>query len=107
MRAFLSILFHLPRYLRLSWRLFRDPSVPRHLKWIVAGAMVYAISPLDLNPLPDFTVVGFLEDVVLLVFAVRNLVRLSPPDTVKRHALAIAKKPSPSDNPDSTPQPNA
>jgi uncharacterized membrane protein YkvA (DUF1232 family) len=88
-RALLSIFRHLPRYLRLSWRLMRDPRVPRHLKWIVAGALIYTASPLDL--IPDFTIVGLLEDFLVLLISVRNLVRMSPKPIVTEHAKAIAE----------------
>jgi uncharacterized membrane protein YkvA (DUF1232 family) len=99
-RALLSILLHLPRYLRLSWRLLRDPDVPRYLKWMVAGAMIYAIWPLDL--IPDFTVIGIAEDLALLVLSIRNLVRMSPTHVVTRHARAIADRSEPPTKEDSS-----
>ena len=89
MRALFSILFHLPRYLRLCWRLLRDPEVPKRLKWIVVGALVYAILPLDL--IPDFTGIGLIEDFIFLVLSMRNLVKFSPPHLVTRHARRIAE----------------
>lgn len=62
----------LPDVGRLLWALARDPRVPWHAKALAAGAVAYAISPIDV--IPDFVpVVGAADDVYLVVLATRHL----------------------------------
>jgi len=86
----LSIVRHLPKYLRLSWRLMRDPRVPRLPKAFVVAVIAYGVLPLDLLPealVPHF---GYAEDILLFLVAIRNLVWGSPPHVVTEHARQIA-----------------
>ncbi len=89
-RDFLSIVLRLPQYLRLSWRLMKDPGVSRVLKLIVVAAILYGVSPLDLIPEAFIPPLGFAEDVILLLLALRMLIRLSPKEIVTRHAREIS-----------------
>ena len=90
-RDFLSIIFRLPQYLKLSWRLMKDPGVPRLLKLMVVAAILYAVSPLDLIPEAFVPHIGFGEDIVILLLALRTLIRSSPKEIVKRHANEISQ----------------
>lgn len=78
--------------LRLGWRLLRDPRIPAWPKWIVpAGALIYALSPVDL--LPDF-ILGFgqiddLSIIAIAVAVVTMLVKWSPQEVVDEHAAAL------------------
>ena len=91
MRGFLSIILHLPRYLRLAWRLMWDTRTPGYLKLIVILAVIYFISPIDLIPEGLIPQIGFGDDIFFLAFAIRNLIAYSPPEVVKEHARAIAE----------------
>ncbi len=90
-RDFLSIILRLPQYIRLSWRLMKDPGVPRYLKLIVVGAVLYAASPLDLIPEAFVLHLGFGEDIIIFLLALRTLIRSSPKEVVTRHANEIAE----------------
>ena len=65
-------------YFRLCWRLWRDPRVSRLAKLIPVAALLYFISPIDV--LPDWYIpgVGYLDDVGVMMLALRGLVRFSP-----------------------------
>lgn len=91
MRGLLSILFRLPKYLRLSWRLMTDPRTPWSLKLIVVATVVYVLSPLDLIPEAFLPHIGFGDDILLFFLSLRNLIRNSPPEVVTRHAREIAR----------------
>jgi uncharacterized membrane protein YkvA (DUF1232 family) len=74
--------------------LMRDPRVPRRWRWILAGLLVYLILPFDL--VPDFVpVAGQLDDALLVVLALRGVLRAAGPVVVAEHwigsqrALAI------------------
>lgn len=92
MRTFLGLLRalpHLPRTMRLCWRLFHDPRVPLYLKGMVIGSLLYAISPFDLIPAVVFPIIGHLDDVTLLLLASHYFIRWSPPEVVAEHLTAL------------------
>ena len=92
MHGFFSILLHLPRYLRLTWRLMKDSQVPLLPKILVVGAVIYVLSPYDLIPeglIPEF---GLGDDLGVLILSIWYLIRCSPPDVVTRHAREIAQE---------------
>jgi uncharacterized membrane protein YkvA (DUF1232 family) len=64
----------LPRFLRLLWGLISDPRVAMLDKLLVAGAIAYIVTPVDL--IPDFIpFLGEVDDVYLLVMALRRLLQ--------------------------------
>jgi uncharacterized membrane protein YkvA (DUF1232 family) len=67
----------LPNCVRLIRTLRRDPAVPRRAKVVVAFAALWVLSPIDL--IPEFLpVIGALDDVVVVAFALRYAARLVP-----------------------------
>jgi len=84
-----SFIAALPRYLRLYIRLMRDGRVSLKPKLLVVGAMLYLISPIDLLPDLLLPIVGQMDDVMVLWFAFRGLVRLSPPEVVAEHNAVV------------------
>src|SRR5581483_4359336 len=82
-RGFLkNAILLIPNFLKLLFRLFRDPRVPLAEKALLVGAIVYVISPLDL--IPDF--IPFIGEVDDLYFVALTLLRLfaRTPDAVIR-----------------------
>ena len=71
-----TVMYHvrqLPKYLRLLGGLLVDSRVAMVDKLLVAGAIAYIISPLDL--IPDFIpFFGEVDDLFLLVLALQHLV---------------------------------
>ena len=92
-RTLLSLLFHLPNFIRLFSRLLADPRVPYYLKMLVYGAFFYVLIPIDLFSELTRWGIGYVDDVVLLFLALRKLVRDSPPEVVREHVEAIAGRP--------------
>jgi uncharacterized membrane protein YkvA (DUF1232 family) len=73
-----------PNVLRLLRGLYRDPEVPRGVRVRVWIAIAYNIQPLNL--IPDFVpVIGFADNVVVTVWALRSAVRKAGADAVSRH----------------------
>jgi len=66
-------------YLLALWKLFKHPETPREVRWLAAGVLAYAVSPIDL--IPDFIpVIGMLDDVILVPLGLALVVRLAPAD---------------------------
>lgn len=91
-RGIASIIFRLPQYLRLSWRLMWDHRTPGKLKLWVLLAIGYTLSPLDFIPDLLLPFIGYGEDIVLVVLSLKNLIQHSPPDLVTEHAKEMTEK---------------
>ncbi len=74
----------LPSYLRLAAELSLDGRVPVQAKVAVAVGGVYVLSPIDLVP-GIVPVAGQLDDVVVLLLALREAVRTCPPPLAEEH----------------------
>jgi uncharacterized membrane protein YkvA (DUF1232 family) len=73
------------RQTRLAWRLFRDSRVPGWVKVIPIGALIYLLSPIDLVPGFILPGIGQVDDLVLLLLALKAFVDVSPPGIVREH----------------------
>jgi uncharacterized membrane protein YkvA (DUF1232 family) len=70
--------------LRLAWRLLRDRRMPLLVKAIIPAVVAYLLMPLDI--IPDFIpVLGQLDDLLLIVLAVRLVLRFTPAELVEEH----------------------
>jgi uncharacterized membrane protein YkvA (DUF1232 family) len=73
-----------PKYLKLIANMARDPEVPSSAKAALAVGGVYVVSPVDL--IPGFIpIAGQLDDLVVLMLAVRTAVKACPPEVAARH----------------------
>ncbi len=74
----------LPDVVRLVRRLAGDGSLPRGVRlrlWLLLG---YLLSPIDL--VPDFIpVLGYADDVVVVAWALRSVVRRAGAEALARH----------------------
>jgi uncharacterized membrane protein YkvA (DUF1232 family) len=74
----------LPNLVKLVARLLKDPRVPRRSKLLLGGAAAYMASPIDLIP-EVIPVVGLADDLLVILFALDNLIRKSGPEIVEEH----------------------
>src|SRR5919202_6590784 len=87
-----SALSELIKNAQLAWRLLSDPRVPLTTKLIPAGALVYVLSPLDL--IPDLIpILGQLDDIGVILLALRYFIQFSPADVVEEHRRALEGQP--------------
>jgi uncharacterized membrane protein YkvA (DUF1232 family) len=85
--AFGTLLRRLPAYGRLAWRLGRDPFISRARRALLAGAVGYLASPIDLVP-GVIPVLGQLDDIAFVLAALK--VALSGLDPARRGAHLAA-----------------
>ncbi len=89
-RLLLSLV-HLPSFLKLFWRLFKDIRVGLMPKLLLLLIVVYVVIPVDL--LPDFLPgLGQLDDLILIFLGLKGFVRLCPREVVREHVQAIAAR---------------
>ena len=70
---------------RLAWRLLRDGRVPGWVKMVPFAALIYFLSPLDLIPDMALPGLGEIDDLVILLLALKMFVDLSPASIVREH----------------------
>ncbi len=76
---------------RLVCRLVKDRRVPLAAKLIIPLLVLYLMSPIDL--IPDFIpVLGYLDDLLVLMLAVWAFTKLAPPGIVAGIAGELAKE---------------
>ena len=72
----------------------RDPRTPWYAKLIIAGAVAYALSPIDV--IPDFIpVIGLVDDLIFIPIALALAVRFIPDEVLadcRATASAIAAR---------------
>jgi uncharacterized membrane protein YkvA (DUF1232 family) len=86
---FFQLLAHLPSFLKLFWRLVKDPRVNLAPKLVLLGVLAYLVLPTDLVPdfIPGW---GELDDVIVLLLGLKVFLRLCPPEVVREHVKSIA-----------------
>ena len=74
----------LPNLVKLIGRLMKDPRVPRRSKVVLGLASAYVLSPIDLVP-EAIPVLGWLDDLLLLTYALDRLIDRAGPEIVQEH----------------------
>jgi uncharacterized membrane protein YkvA (DUF1232 family) len=83
-RRMKNLLMFLPNMVVLCGRLLVDPAVPRTERVLFAGAIIYAIAPLDL--IPDFLpFMGQVDDAYLIALTLLRLLDRTDAEVLRRH----------------------
>lgn len=84
MKSFSKLVNNFKREIAVYRDVIRDERCPRSARWLLGGALAYALSPIDL--IPDFIpVLGQLDDLVVLPLLVWLSVRLIPEGLIAEH----------------------
>ncbi|HMB29009.1 MAG TPA: YkvA family protein [Blastocatellia bacterium] len=74
----------IPNFLKLLYRLFKDPRAPLAEKALLAGTIIYVISPLDF--IPDlFPFIGQVDDLYLVALVVLRLLSRTNEEVLHEH----------------------
>ena len=83
-RRMKNLLMFLPNMIALCGRLLTDRRVPRTEKALFAGAIIYAVMPLDL--IPDMIpFVGQIDDAYLIALTLVRLIQRTDEGVVREH----------------------
>jgi uncharacterized membrane protein YkvA (DUF1232 family) len=100
---FLRFIYHLPNFIKLTWRLFWDSRVPIHRKAIfvvfvmLAVVLSVAYFHLPFDAIPDFLPIGRGDDLLVGIFLILVpgawlFIKLAPEDIVLEHVDRISKR---------------
>ena len=78
----------MPAYLKLAWRLTRDPLLSKARRAAVIGAAGYLASPVDLVP-GVIPVLGQLDDIAVVLAAIRFALAGLSPEQRRAHLEAV------------------
>ncbi len=84
----LRFLRHLPNFVRLYGRLFRDARVSMWPKALLILSLLYVLSPIDIIPdvIPFY---GEVDDLVVLIVVCRLFMYMCPREVVREHVRRI------------------
>jgi uncharacterized membrane protein YkvA (DUF1232 family) len=88
----LRLLWHLPNFAKLYWRLFTDRRVPLHAKAVLLAGVLYILSPIDLIPFLLFPVFGAADDLAIFLLTARVFISLCPPNVVQEQVRKISQE---------------
>lgn len=83
-----ALIRRLPAYLRLAWRLAKDPLLSKARRAAVLGAAGYLASPIDLVP-GVVPVIGQLDDLAVAIAALRLALAGLSPERRRVHLEAV------------------
>ena len=95
----LKFIYHLPSFVKLFWRLLKDPRVPAYKKAlpIIAGIIClgYVILPFDILPDP-YPILGHIDDMTFVLFimtpSIWIFIKICPKDVVKELAHQVDQR---------------
>jgi hypothetical protein len=85
------LLAYFPQFVRLFYRLFTDPRVPRLVKLVPLIGLLVALTPPNLE-VEIIPVLGEMDFLLLIFLTLKLFVWLCPPDVVREHVARIAHR---------------
>jgi uncharacterized membrane protein YkvA (DUF1232 family) len=87
----LQVIAHLPDFVRLYWRLFRDARVSIVAKAVLVLTLAYVIWPVDI--VPDFVpLLGEVDDLGVVLSGLWLFIRLCPAEVVRERVREISTR---------------
>jgi uncharacterized membrane protein YkvA (DUF1232 family) len=86
--ALLPLASRLPVHARILVGLLADPRVPASRKALLAGALGYVVSPIDLIP-DRFPLIGVLDDLMVAALAMDTFLAAVPEEVLEEQLTAV------------------
>jgi uncharacterized membrane protein YkvA (DUF1232 family) len=83
-----ALVGRLPAYLKLAWRLVRDPLLSRTRRMALVAAAAYLVSPVDAVP-GAIPVLGQLDDLAVAIGAIKLALAGLSPARRREHLMAV------------------
>ena len=87
--AAMNFIINLPKFIKLHYRLFMDSRTPMNAKVALTLALIYIISPVDLVPDLLIPIIGYADDIIILIAASRYFLKACPQQLVTEHVEKI------------------
>ena len=91
-RMLLSIVYHLPSFVKLYMRLLGDSRVPTWRKVLFLLGILYFFWPIDFLQDTILPPLGFVDDAIVFVFSLKWFIQTCPREVVAEHIQAISQK---------------
>jgi uncharacterized membrane protein YkvA (DUF1232 family) len=78
------LVIRLPTYARLVWGIVRDPRTPIGLKGLLAAALAYVVTPVDLIP-DAIPIIGQADDLTVLLLVLDLFIQNAPAQVRSEH----------------------
>lgn len=79
-----QLVWRLPTYTRVIWGMFLDRRTPLYLKALLAGGLVYLLTPLDLVP-DALPIIGQADDLTVLLIVLDIFLANAPAEVRVEH----------------------
>ena len=79
-----QVIQHVPKYARLAWVVVKDPDLTGKQRAVLMAAVGYSLSPIDAIP-GIIPVIGQMDDLAVIIFALRWVLRSMPEDKSDRY----------------------
>jgi len=79
-----QLVWRLPTYTRVIWGMFLDRRTPLYLKALLAGGLVYLLTPLDLVP-DAIPIIGQADDLTVLLMVIDIFLANAPAEVRVEH----------------------
>lgn len=79
-----QLVWKLPTYTRLVWGMLRDGRTPAYLKLLLAAALAYVVTPIDLIP-DAIPILGQADDLTVLLLVLDLFIANAPSEVREEH----------------------
>lgn len=90
---FMPIIKRLPAYVKLGWRLLKEPRIPQRYKLPLYATVLYQVTPVHfiMTPIP---ILGQIDVWILLILSIIQMLKHCPEDIARHHLKELGLEPT-------------
>ncbi len=85
----INYILNLPKLIKLHYRLLKDSRTPLDAKVVLTLAILYVISPVDIIPELLIPIIGYADDIIILIAGSHYFLKACPRQLVMEHIEKI------------------